>query len=104
MYLYGSGFRNIQITRIDSKQTDVWSELYFVDETLVQIEGKDYWLWVAYEPALNMCLLMHLSRERTLFVCYRFFKQLQRGDMAASQYYSRMEHIGIVVHMQMVEA
>lgn len=52
----------------------------FVDETLVQIEGKDYWLWVAYEPALNSCLMMHLSRERTIFfVCYQFFKQLGNG-------------------------
>lgn len=50
----------------------------FVDETLLQIDGKDYWLWVAYEPAIDACLMMHLSRERTLFVCYQFFKQLQR--------------------------
>ena len=50
----------------------------FVDETLVRIDGIDYWLWIAYEPALNSCLMMHLSRERTLFVCYRFFKQLQK--------------------------
>jgi putative transposase len=49
----------------------------FVDETLIQIEGKDYWLWIAYEPALNSCLTMHLSRERTLFVCYQFFKKLR---------------------------
>ena len=49
----------------------------FVDETLVQIEGKIYWLWIAYEPALNSCLMMHLSRERTIFVCYQFFKQLR---------------------------
>jgi transposase-like protein len=50
----------------------------FVDETLLQIDGIDYyWLWIAYEPALGTCLAMHLSRERTIFVCYRFFKQLQ---------------------------
>ena len=49
----------------------------FVDETLLQIDGQDYWLWIAYEPAINSCLMMHLSRERTLFVCYSFFKQLQ---------------------------
>jgi len=49
----------------------------FVDETLLQIDGKDYWLWIAYEPALNTCLMMHLSRERTIFVCYQFFKQLR---------------------------
>jgi putative transposase len=49
----------------------------FVDETLLHIDGKNYWLWIAYEPNLNVCLMMHLSRERTIFVCYQFFKQLR---------------------------
>jgi transposase-like protein len=35
----------------------------FVDETLVKIDGMEYWLWVAYEPSLEVCLMMHLSRE-----------------------------------------
>jgi putative transposase len=50
----------------------------FVDETPLQIAGQDCWLWVAYEPNLNVCLSMYLSRERTLFVCYHFFSQLRR--------------------------
>jgi transposase-like protein len=49
----------------------------FVDETLLQIDGNDYWLWIAYEPAIDTCLMTHLSRERAIFVCYQFFKQLQ---------------------------
>jgi putative transposase len=49
----------------------------FVDETLLKIDGQDYWLWIAYEPHLSVCLAMHLSRERTIFVCYRFFKHLR---------------------------
>lgn len=49
----------------------------FVDETLLRIDGQDYWLWIAYEPNLNVCLMMHLSRERTILVCYQFFKQLR---------------------------
>jgi putative transposase len=49
----------------------------FVDETLLQVDGQDYWLWIAYEPAINTCLMMHLSRERTIFICYQFFKQLR---------------------------
>jgi putative transposase len=51
----------------------------FVDETLLKIDGQKYWLWVAYEPNLDVCLMMvHLSRERTIFiVCYQFFKQLR---------------------------
>jgi putative transposase len=49
----------------------------FVDETLLRIDGRDCWLWIAYEPNLNRCLMMHLSRERTIFVCYQFFRQLR---------------------------
>jgi putative transposase len=49
----------------------------FVDETLIQIDGKDYWLWIAYEPNIKRCLMMHLSRERTILVCYQFFKQIR---------------------------
>lgn len=49
----------------------------FVDETLLRIDGQDCWLWIAYEPNLNRCLMMHLSRERTIFVCYHFFRQLR---------------------------
>ena len=37
----------------------------FVDETLVKIDGLEYWLWIAYEPNLDVCLMMHLSREKT---------------------------------------
>jgi transposase-like protein len=33
----------------------------FVDETLIQIDGKDYWLWITYEPNIKRCLMMHLS-------------------------------------------
>jgi putative transposase len=52
-------------------------KVIFVDETLIQIDGQNYWLWIAYEPNLNSCLMMHLSKERTIFVCYRFFKLLR---------------------------
>jgi transposase-like protein len=44
----------------------------FVDETLLKIDGQYYWLWVAYEPTLNACLMMHLSKEeRFFFVCHQ---------------------------------
>jgi transposase-like protein len=48
----------------------------FVDETLLKINGQDYWLWLAHdEPNLHVYLLFHISRERTIFVCYQFFRQ-----------------------------
>lgn len=53
-------------------------KMIFVDETLIQIDGKDYWLWIAYEPNVDLCLMVHISRERTIFVCYQFFKELRK--------------------------
>ena len=53
-------------------------KVIFVDETLIQIDGQDYWLWIAYEHNMDLCLMMHLSRERTIFVCYQFFKELRK--------------------------
>jgi putative transposase len=61
------------IFRIDRR----WVKQIFVDETLLKIDGHDYWLWVAYEPDQNKCLAIHISRERTILVCYRFFKHLR---------------------------
>jgi transposase-like protein len=51
MYPYGSGFRNIPIVLIDRFVTPrhLVREI-FVDETLLKIDGQDYWLWIAYEP------------------------------------------------------
>jgi len=51
----------------------------FVDETLLKIiNGQHYWLWLAYEPNLHVCLLFYLSTtERTIFVCYQLFKQIR---------------------------
>jgi transposase-like protein len=66
---------------VDSFGTDrrLVKEIFVVDEALLlQINGgQNFWLWIAYEPNLNVCLMMHLSRERTIFVCYHFFKQLR---------------------------
>jgi transposase-like protein len=53
-------------------------KVIFVDETLIQIDGKDYWLWIAYEPNVDLCLMVHISRERTIFICYQFFKELRK--------------------------
>jgi putative transposase len=50
----------------------------FVDETLITIKGREYWLWIAYEPSLDRCLMMRLSVERTLMICYLFLKDVTR--------------------------
>jgi transposase-like protein len=60
----------------------------FVDETLLlQIDGQDYWLWIAYEPNVNKCLMMHYLEGKNHFhICYQFFKQLRKKGMVGSLY------------------
>ncbi|MBV9179457.1 MAG: DDE-type integrase/transposase/recombinase [Nitrososphaeraceae archaeon] len=77
IYLYGSGFQKstnvadcFRIHKHRVKET-------FVDETLIQIDGKDHWLWISCEPNIKRCLMTHISRERTILVCYQFFRQLR---------------------------
>jgi transposase-like protein len=41
-------------------------KMIFVDETLIQIDGKDYWLWIAYEPNVDLCLMVHIYQEKEL--------------------------------------
>lgn len=52
-------------------------KVIFVDETLIKINGKDHWLWIAYEPNIHSCLLFHLSRERTIFDVTSFSRKLE---------------------------
>ncbi len=79
MYRSGNGFRKYATCADRFKVNKHLVKEIFVDETLIQIDGQDYWLWIAYdEPNINSCLMMmHLSKERTSFICYRIFKQLR---------------------------
>jgi transposase-like protein len=71
----------------------------FVDETLLRIDGQDYWLWIAYEPNLNTCLMMihiSLSQEKELFsFCYQFFRQLRNRYMVLENPFTQMVLDGI---------
>jgi hypothetical protein len=62
------GFRSTLTADRFRKDKRRVKEILFVDETLLQIDGQNYWLGIAYEPNLDICLMMHhLSRERTVF-------------------------------------
>ncbi|HET7390333.1 MAG TPA: hypothetical protein VFJ51_05875 [Nitrososphaeraceae archaeon] len=76
---YGSGFRQRYAFLAGRFRIIDRSKIrqIFVDKTL-KIDGLEYWLWIAYEPNLDGCLMMmHLPRKRTILVCYQFFKQLK---------------------------
>jgi transposase-like protein len=76
-YLYGNGY----IQKHDANVADRFRidrrhvKRIFVDETLMKIDGQEYRLWMAYEPDLGKCLMMHLSQERTILACYQFFRR-----------------------------
>lgn len=40
-------------------------EIFIVDEMLLWIDGQDFWLWIAHEPHLNICLMMLIYQEKT---------------------------------------
>jgi hypothetical protein len=72
-------------------------KVIFVDETLLQIDGQDYyWLWIAYEPNMDLCLMMHLSRERNIFV-YVISSSKNYGRDLAERSFSQMVLDGIMM-------
>jgi transposase-like protein len=61
--------------RINKSQVKV----IFVDETLLKINGQDYWLWITYKSNIDLCLMMYTYQEkRVILVCYQFFKELRK--------------------------
>ena len=64
---------------------------------MITVKGEVYWLWVAYEPYINKYLLMHISKERTVAVCYNFIKKLRRL-YGKSIPYVQMELITMIKH------
>jgi hypothetical protein len=69
-------------------------KMIFVDETLIQIDGKDYWLWIAYEPDMDLCLMMHIYQEKGLFL-YVINSSNRYGRNLAEKPYSQMVLDGI---------
>ena len=69
MSLFGNGWmqKYSRIREICDRNTKD-KKIFGVNETLLKINGQQdyqYWLWLAYEPNLNVCLLLfHLSIKR----------------------------------------
>jgi putative transposase len=68
----------------------------FVDETLLKINGQHYWLWLAYEPNLHVCLIFHLSTEKELFLYAISFSNRYEQNLEINQSLL-MELIGIMM-------
>ena len=49
-----------------------------VDETAVNVGGKQVWLWLAIEPERRAVLAIMLTRTRNAFIAYSLFRDLRR--------------------------
>jgi putative transposase len=49
---------------------------YIVDETMLKVNSKYIWLWVAIEPENKQILALNISKERNMFVAERFLDDL----------------------------
>ena len=49
---------------------------FIIDETVIQIGWKQFWLWICIEPINKSVLGIHISEERNMFVAENFIRSL----------------------------
>jgi len=54
------------------------AETAVVDETVVNVGGRQVWLWVAVEPERRVLLALSLSETRNILMAYSFLCELKR--------------------------
>jgi putative transposase len=63
---------------IDRRKEKRKIKCVMIDETMITIKDEVYWLWIAYEPYTKKYLLMNISKDKTVLVCYNFIKRLKK--------------------------
>ncbi len=49
---------------------------FIIDETVIPIGNRHYWLWIAIEPIHKSVLGIHISEERNMLVAEKFIRSL----------------------------
>ena len=49
---------------------------FIIDETIIQIGGQHFWLWICIEPIHRSVLGIYISDERNMFVAENFIRSL----------------------------
>jgi putative transposase len=49
---------------------------FIIDETIIQIGNKHFWLWFCIEPVHSSVLGMHISEERNMIIAEKFIRSL----------------------------
>ena len=68
----GTGFRDLEIIRFTKEK----SFCIQIDETVIQIGNRQYWLWFCIEPVHSSVLGIFLSEERNMLVAEKFISSL----------------------------
>jgi transposase-like protein len=50
--------------------------IHNIDETIIQIDWKHYYLWIATEPVHKTVLGIHISESRNMLVAENFIRSL----------------------------
>ena len=73
MLLYGIGFRDLLLASFtEGKKVSA----YIIDETVIQIGNRQYWLWMCIEPIHSSVLGIYISEERNMFIDEKFIRSL----------------------------
>jgi putative transposase len=49
---------------------------FIIDETVIQIGGQHFWLWICIEPIHSSVLGIYISEERNILVAEKFIRSL----------------------------
>jgi putative transposase len=49
---------------------------YIIDETLIKVGSKYFWLWIIIEPKDKEILSITISKERSMLVAERFLSKV----------------------------
>jgi putative transposase len=49
---------------------------FIIDETLIQVGNKHFWLWICIEPIHSSIFGIFISEERKMFVAEKFIRSL----------------------------
>jgi transposase-like protein len=65
MFLYGIGYKDL----VPIIYTNVKGiSAFIIDETLIQVGNKHFWLWICIEPVHKSVLGIHISQARNMLI------------------------------------
>jgi putative transposase len=71
---------------------------FIIDETIIQIGNRHFWLWICIEPIHKSVLGIYISEERNMFVAENFIRSLVEKYGRHTEF-TQMVVLGILKHV-----